>query len=94
MSLSISPAPHQVVPGKPFPRTSGGKTVLKVSLNAAALGTLGESGLSSPPRIPQNPFAFRVGDASMKKENAVQYYPPHKRMEIREYLSRSSVKFK
>ena len=30
----------------------------------------------------------------MRKENAIQYYPPHKRMEMREYLSRSSIKFK
>lgn len=28
----------------------------------------------------------------MQKEHAAQYYPPHKRHELREYLSRSSVK--
>ncbi len=41
-----------------------------------------------------NPFAFRVGDPQMQKENAAQYYPPNIRMEIRQYLSRSSVRFK
>lgn len=41
-----------------------------------------------------NPFAFKVGDQSMQKEYAAQYYPPSKRLEIRHYLSRSSIRFK
>jgi hypothetical protein len=30
----------------------------------------------------------------MSKEHAVQYLPPQRRMELRQYLSRSSIKFK
>jgi hypothetical protein len=30
----------------------------------------------------------------MTNKNAVQYLPPQRRMELRQYLSRSSIKFK
>lgn len=40
-----------------------------------------------------NPFAFKVGDKQMMKQHAPQYYPPHKRKEMKEHLTRSSIKF-
>lgn len=41
-----------------------------------------------------NPFAFVPYDEKLKKENAVNYMPPNKRKQIREYLSNSSITLK
>ena len=38
-----------------------------------------------------NPFAFRVNDESMRKDLAPNYIPPHKRKEMKDYLSGSSL---
>jgi hypothetical protein len=40
-----------------------------------------------------NPFAFRVGEKKMQKKHAPQYYPPKKRNEFKDYLSKTSIKF-
>ncbi|CDW73054.1 UNKNOWN [Stylonychia lemnae] len=41
----------------------------------------------------KDPFKYKMGDMSLHRENAPQYYPPRKRKEFRDYLSRSSVRF-
>jgi hypothetical protein len=40
-----------------------------------------------------SPFKYTAKDRGLDKETAVQYIPPNKRHLIKEYLSRSSVKF-
>ena len=41
---------------------------------------------------PNNPFAFKPYDEKLKKENADNYLPPKKRLEIKQYLGGSSVR--
>ena len=40
-----------------------------------------------------SPFAFKFNDPKIHKKNAVNYIPPHKRQEIKKYLSSSHIRF-
>ena len=42
--------------------------------------------------VATSPFAFKPYDERLVKENAVNYIPPKKRKEIKDYLSNSSIK--
>lgn len=42
----------------------------------------------------KNPFYFKVGDKNMEKETSPQYYPPHKRKEYKDYLSKINFNIK
>ena len=41
----------------------------------------------------KSPFAYKLNDPSMSKERAPQYYPPNKRKEFKDHLTKSSIKF-